>query len=282
MTTSVGPTWRGRLRAAFLAVVAAVFAFPILWMVSYSLRPTGVPPPTHIELFTPPLAWDNYARLFEIVPLARYSLNSLIVVAIATPLALLTGSWAGFALSQLPRRARWPLLVLSLALLLAPTPALWPSRFILFARLGWVDSLLPLIAPALMGGGPFYVLLFYVSFARVPSEVYNSALLDGAGPLRMWATVALPLARPALVAATLLTLADAWSNYVDALLYIRAEASYTLPLGIRLLQGLMPSAWPLLMAASVLMVAPVFALFALGQRHFHHRVDADLLLRPPS
>ena len=268
MTTNAGRAWRNRLRAAFLAVVAAVFAFPILWMVSYSLRPIGVPPPTHLELFTPPLAWDNYARLFTIVPLARYSLNSLIVVAVATPIALLTGSWAGFALS--------------LALLLAPTPALWPSRFILFARLGWVDSLLPLIAPALMGGGPFYVLLFYVSFARVPAEVYNSALLDGAGPLRMWATVALPLARPAVVAATLLTLADAWSNYVDALLYIRTEASYTLPLGIRLLQGLMPSAWPLLMAASVLMVVPVFALFTIGQRHFHHRVDADLLLRPPS
>lgn len=270
--------WRRVARGLAVAGLAVLFAFPLLWMLSYSLRPVGAPPPTRIEMFAPPLAWANYARALEAVPLVRYSLNSLLVVAAATPLALLSGSWAGFALSQLPQRVRWPLLAMSVALLLAPGPALWPPRFILFARLGWVDSLLPLIAPALMGSGPFYVLLFYVNFARIPRDVYDSALMDGAGPLRMWSGVALPLARPALAAAALLAVADYWSNYVDALLYIRAEASYTLPLGIRLLQQLMPASWPLLMAASVLMVAPVFVLFIVGHRHFRHRPDADLSL----
>ncbi len=273
MTTRSWASWRTWGRGILLVVLAGVFIFPLLWMLSYSLRPLGAPPPTRLDLFAPPLVFSNYARLFEVVPLARYSLNSLLVLVAATPFALLSGSWAGFALSQAPRPIRWPLLALSVALLLAPGAALWPSRFILFARLGWVDSLLPLIAPALMGNGPFYMLLFYVSFARIPRDVYDSALLDGVGPLRMWASVALPLARPALVAATLLTMADTWSNYADALLYIRAEASYTLPLGIRLLQQLKPTDWPLLMAASVLMVAPVFILFLISQHLFHRHPD---------
>src|SRR3989442_5271241 len=81
-----------------LSVVLCVFAFPLLWMFSYSLRSTEVPPPIQIEMFVPPLAWDNYARVLSALPLARYAWNSLLVVAVAVPLTLIVASWSGLAL----------------------------------------------------------------------------------------------------------------------------------------------------------------------------------------
>ena len=257
-----------------LAALMFVFAFPLLWMLSYSLRPTGLPP-VRLELFTPPFAFDNYARVLRVVPLPRFMWNSLRVVAVAVPLTLLTASWAGFALAQAPRRVRVALLTLSVVLLLVPGPAVWVPRFLIFTRLGWINTLAPLVAPALMGTSPFYVILFYLAFARVPLDVYESARLDGAHPLRIWYAIALPMVRPAVVAVAALTFGDYWSNYVDPLLYMRSEAHYTLPVGVQLLQQAIRANWPLLMAASVMMVAPVVALFVLAQRFF---LQGDIML----
>jgi multiple sugar transport system permease protein len=256
-----------------LALVAlmGVFAFPLVWMVSYSLRPVGAPPPVEVELFVPPYAWSNYFRLAQTVPLLQFIANSLRVILLAVPLTVIVASWAGFAISQLPRRVALALVALSVALLLVPAPALWVPRFILFTRLGWIDTLAPLIAPAAMGYNPFYVILFALAFARVSREVYDSARLDGANALQLWYALALPLGRPTVAAITLLTLADYWSNYVDPLLYLRSEGNFTLPVGIKLLEQAFRTNWPLLMAASVTMVAPVVIVFILGQRLFLQR-----------
>jgi len=210
-----------------------------------------------------------------VVPLPRFMWNSLRVVALAVPLTLLTASWAGFALAQAPRRVRVALLTLSVVLLLVPGPAVWVPRFLIFTRLGWINTLAPLVAPALMGTSPFYVILFYLAFARVPLDVYESARLDGAQPLRIWYAIALPMVRPAVLAVAALTFGDYWSNYVDPLLYMRSEVNYTLPVGVQLLQQAIRANWPLLMAASVMMVAPVVVLFVLAQRFF---LQSDITL----
>ncbi|MEP7199505.1 MAG: carbohydrate ABC transporter permease [Chloroflexota bacterium] len=259
---------RHMLFLAALVVLMVLFAFPLVWMLSYSLRPLGLPEPTRLELFTRPLALDNYARLGSVIPLGTFTLNSLRVVALAVPLTVLTASWAGFALAQLPRRITALLLTLSVALLLVPSPSLWVPRFLIFTELDWVDTLAPLIAPALMGTSPFYVIMFTIAFARLPRDVVESARLDGAHVLTTWAAIAMPLVRPTVVAVTLLSFAFYWSDYVSPLLYLRAEANYTLPVGIQLLQQAYKSNWPLLMAAAVVMVAPVVLFFVSIQRWF--------------
>jgi multiple sugar transport system permease protein len=251
-----------------LAALVLLFLFPLLWMISYSLRPTGLPPPNKFEMFSPPFAFENYARVNDYISVAQYLSNSLKVVGAAVPLTLLTASWAGLAMALLSRRAQIVLLALSIGLLLVPSPALWVPRFILFTNLGVIDSLVPLIAPALMGTNPFYVLLFYISFVRVPRELYEAARLDGANPLQIWYLVALPLARPAIIAVAVLAFTFYWSNYVDPLLYLRSELNYTLPVAVQLLQQAHRSNFPVLMAASVIMVAPVIILFAFAQRFF--------------
>jgi multiple sugar transport system permease protein len=142
-------------------VVAVVFLLPIVYMVTGSLRKAGLPPPSSPELVPSPLAWENYSRAFELVDIPRYAFNSLIVAAFAVPLSVLVASWAGFAISRLPGRVRTVLLAGSLAALMVPATALLVPRFVLFKQLGLIDTYVPLIAPALIGMSPFYVLLFY-------------------------------------------------------------------------------------------------------------------------
>ena len=251
-----------------LSAVLFAFAFPVLWMFSYSLRSTELPPPIKFELFVLPLAWDNYVRVLNTLPLARYAWNSLLVVAGAVPLTLITASWTGLALTQVSPRVRRALLLMSIALLLVPAPALWLPRFILYTQIGWINTLFALIAPALMGTSPFYAIMFYIAFARVPADLFESAQLEGANILQVWARVALPLVRPTAVAVAVLSFVFYWSNFIDPFLYLRSEANFTLPVGVQLLQQVMRSNWPLLMAAAMMMVAPVLAVFLVAQRLF--------------
>lgn len=256
------------LRYAGLAALVILFLFPLVWMVSYSLRPVGLPPPRELQLFALPLAFENYARVNDYVALAQAMFNSLRVVFFAVPLTLVTASWAGLAMAQVSARWRVFLVTLSVALLLVPATATWVPRFVLFTELGWIDTILPLLAPAVMGTSPFYVILFYVAFSRVPEELYDAARLDGANALEVWYLIALPMARPAVIAVAVLSFALYWSNYIDAQLFLNSEANYTLPVAVRLLEQAHQSNFPVLMAASAIMVAPVVLLFAFAQRFF--------------
>lgn len=248
-------------------VVAVVFVLPLLWVISASLRRPGLPPPRGVEWVPDPVSWGNYGRVFEIVELGRYTLNSVIVAALAVPITLLTASFAGFAMSQLGERARRRLTILSILLLMVPITALWLARFLLFSELGLVDTLWPLVAPAFMGSSPFYVLLFYWTFRRIPTEMWESATLDGAGTLRTWARIAMPLSVPTIVAVGVLAFVLYWSDFINPLLYLKSESRYTLPVGVQTLQQLDRTNWPLLMAAAVWMTVPTVLVFLVAQRY---------------
>ncbi|MCG3209545.1 MAG: L-arabinose transport system permease protein AraQ [Anaerolineae bacterium] len=254
---------------AGLSLLVIAFTFPLVWMFSYSLRSTELPPPNRLEFFAPPFAVENYQiALNRYLPLGRFLLNSVVVVVVAVPLTVMTASWAGFGMSQLSRRAQALLFGLCIAWLLVPAPTVWIPRFILFTQLGWIDTFAPLIAPALMGTSPFYVLLFYIAFSRISREVYDVARLEGAGPLRIWYSIALPSAAPSVITVVMLAFTFFWNDYVSPLLYMRTLFNYTLPVGIQLLQQSARSNFPVLMAASVIMVAPIVLLFGLLQRFF--------------
>ena len=158
--------------------------------------------------------------------------------------------------------------VLSVALLLVPITALWLTRFLLFRWVGLVDSLLALVVPAVMGSSPLFVLLFYWTFRRIPAELYEVARLEGAGAFTVWRRVGLPLAVPTIVAVAILTFLLYWSDFISPLLYLRSQDLYTLPLGLRQLQQLDRSDWPVLLAGSVVLVVPVVAFFMVVQRRF--------------
>jgi multiple sugar transport system permease protein len=246
-------------------LVAALFVLPLWWMVTASLRPPGLPPPVTVEWLPGQTSVGNYGTVFELLPFGRYLLNSLAVVVLAVPLTILTASLAGFAMALLPRGSRLGLVVLSVALLMVPVTALWLTRFLLFQWVGLTDTLLALVVPALAGSSPLFVLLYYWTFRRVSPEVFEMARLDGASPLGTWRRIALPLAVPTSVAVAVLTFILYWSDFISPLLYLRSQDLYTLPMGLRQLQQLDPSDWPLLMAGAVMLTVPAVLFFLLVQ-----------------
>ena len=256
---------------AFHAVsifISALFILPLVWMASASLRQPGLPPPRTVEWWPEPFAWSNYTRIFEMLPMGRYVLNSLLVAGLAVPITLVTASLAGFAMSQVNRRWRENLLGLSVVLLVVPTVAVWVARFILFRTLGLFNSYAALLAPALMGSSPLFVLLFFWSFRRIPRELYDAARMDGAGPLEIWWRVALPLSGATVIVVGILTFLLYWGDFTTPLFYLKSQTLYTLPVGLRQLQELDRTNWPLLLSGAMVMTLPSVLLFGIVQRFF--------------
>jgi multiple sugar transport system permease protein len=250
-----------------LVLAGAIFVIPLVWMVGASLRQTGQAPPSQIEWIPNPIVLANYSTVYnDLLPFGTFLANSLKVVAIAVPITIITASWAGFAMAQLSPRPRAWLMVVSLATLMVPVTALWLTRFIIYKWIGVLDTHWALIIPSIMGSTPFYVLLFYWTFTRIPAELYEAAQLEGAGALRVWAWIAMPLARPSIVAVAVLSFVLYWSNFIDPLLYLRRD--YTLPVGLQFLQQMQPTNFPLLMAGAVMITIPVIIMFVLAQRYF--------------
>ena len=264
----VGDGWRH----AVALPIAALFLLPLAWLVATSLREGGRPPARRLEWVPDPISWANYPAVFDALPILTFAANSLLVAGIAVPVTVLVASWAGFAMAQLPGLWRWRLAALSFAALMVPVTAVWVPRFALFRAAGLVDTPWALIAPAAMGTSPTFALLFLWTFLRVPPAIYEAARLDGAGALRLWAGIAMPLARPTAVAVAVLAFGDYWSNFVDPLLYIQSTEKQTLPLALRALNELGRTDWPKLMAGVTLLTLPLVGVFLVAQRAYLRQV----------
>lgn len=242
--------------------LTGLFLLPLIWMFSASLRSPGTPLPRALEWIPASPSLLNYVRIFQILPFERYILNSFLVTFSGVLLTLITASWAGFGMSLLGKHARLRLLLLSAILQMIPVTAFWLSRFLLFARLGITNSHLALIAPALMGTSSLFILLFYWTFRRTDRAVFESAEMDGASLLQTWWHIALPLARPAWMAVSMLAFLFYWNDFINPLLYLRSQTLYTLPIGLLQLQEMDKTNWSLLMAASVLVTIPALIVFS--------------------
>lgn len=262
-------SWGGWRQPAAIGV-AILFLLPLWFMISGSLREPGRAPPRGAEVLPWPLSTGAYDRAFELVDLARHTLNSLLVAALTVPLAVLVASWAGFAILLLAGRARAVLVGLSFAALMVPATALLVPRFALFRWLGVTDTWVPLIAPALLGLSPFYVLLYYWSFRRLPAEMFEAAWLEGATPFKAWRRFAMPLVHPVTVAVALLAFIASWGNFLDPLIFLFDPSLYTLPVGLRSLSVLDRTHAPVLLAGAVVATVPVIIAFAIAQRYFLH------------
>lgn len=257
----------GKRRLATVIVLCAAFLLPLAFMATGSLRAPGLPPPEGFEWMPSELRFSNYKTIFLFLPLWTFLRNSLLVVAVAVPLTVVVASLAGYAIAiSDARRRRW-LVALSVLALMIPATVLWIPRFVIFRWLGLVDTLVPLMAPALMATTPFYVLLFALAYSRVPPPLFDAARLEGLSPFMVWRKVAWPLGRPVAFAVAVLAFAFHWSNFIDPLLYL-SEGTQTISLGVRSLAALEPTMHPLLLAASVLAAAPPVIAFLLAQRAF--------------
>ncbi|MBN1315915.1 MAG: carbohydrate ABC transporter permease [Anaerolineales bacterium] len=268
----------GWWRYALGSMVVVLFVLPLYWMVITSLRQPGLAPPRTVEWWPADACWENFLEIFHLVPMARYSANSLIVVLVAVPITLLVASWAGFAMSQFSSRSQRFWSSFCVILLMIPGAFVWIFRYQIFRRLGIIDSLWTLIAPAFAGTSALFVMLFYWTYRRIPVQVFEAARLDGAGVWRLWSKLAWPLGRPTTIAVAVLAAVMYWSDFTGPILYIFRPKLYTLPVGLEILKQMDATNWPLLMAAACVMTIPVVIIFFFLQPVFTGELSITDLL----
>lgn len=250
------------------AVLAVVFLLPLVAMVVGSLRPPGGPPPEGLELLPRDATVEAWRQLGRLMPLGTYLRNSALVVALAVPATVVVAATAGFGIRLLPPRPKRLVVVGSVVLLVVPASAVWATRFEVYAALGLIGSVLPLVAPALLGTTPLLILVYAWAFHGVADSQLHAARLEGASTWTLLRRVALPQVRPATAAVAVLAFTFHWGNFIDALLYLRGQQNFTVPLGLSTLRLLRPTEFPLLMAGAALFAIPSLVVFLLAFRLF--------------
>ena len=269
--TAMGIRYTARRLLIHLVLVSGglLMLVPFFWLLSSSLKA-----PNEIFVFPPkwipdPVRWVNYREVFEFVSVVRYTVNTIMIAFFSTLGVVLSSSLAAYSFARLRFKGRNLMFGLILSTLMLPYVVTMIPVFILFTRLGWVGSFLPLIVPDWFGG-PIYVFLLRQFFRTIPLELEDAARIDGASRPRIFAQIILPLARPALTVVVVLALLFNWNDFLVPLIYLQKRKMYTLALGLNALQhfegGLDYTHYVMVLAT--LMVLPVIAIYFRAQRAF--------------
>lgn len=267
--TVVGPNRRpfrplSLLRYAAVLAGAVVMLFPFLWTVITSITPEGslAGGPTLI-VENPTLA--AYRTLLDTLPMWRIVVNSLWVAVASTLLQLVTGSMAAYGFARLPFKGKNVVFALYLATLMVPMQVLVVPLFIEMKTLNLQDTYMALLAPSIASA--FGVFLLRQAVESVPRELDEAATIDGAGHLRIFVTIILPLIRPGLATVAVFAFMGSWNSFLWPLVVIRSPEFMTLPLGLATLQGQFTTEWDVVMAGSVFSILPIAIVYLLAQRH---------------
>jgi multiple sugar transport system permease protein len=258
---------RGAIYVLLLAGAVAMTT-PLVWLLSSSLKDDGkifVFPPQWIP---DPWRFENYRRVFDVVPFLRFYRNSVVVTLLATTGQVVSASLVAFGFARLRFPGRDVLFLILLATVMIPYHVTLIPTFILYRELHWLDTYKPLIVPSWLGGSPFYIFLLRQFYLRLSLDLDDAARVDGAGAWRIYRDVVLPQSRPALGVVAVLAFLTHWNDFFGPLIYLSTTEKYTLPLGLNLFKGMNATAWNLLLAASVLAALPCIALYFVAQRYF--------------
>jgi multiple sugar transport system permease protein len=262
---------RSRVARAALAVPLALYAvislYPFAWMVSAAFKDRfevvsgGHLIPHHPTLATLAQTWSDL-HFFD------YFLNSLKVTGLTVVLVLAIYAAAGYAFAVLRFPARAALYRMFLALLFVPSVTVLLPIVLLENKLGLLGGHWGLILPFVNGSAPLSILLLTNAFRSIPVELREAALMDGAGEPRIFATIYLPLSRPALVTIALLTAIPTWNEYLLTRVSLNDPGAFTLPIALQNLQSGAVLQYNALMAGALIVVIPVIILFVAAQRYF--------------
>jgi multiple sugar transport system permease protein len=256
---------RGVAVYAVLTAIATCALFPILWAVSGSLKRTGeITSPT---LFPAQPQWSNYREVFAVMPFWRMFFNSVFYAGCISVGQVFFCSLAGYAFARLRFRGRDTLFVLYLGTLMVPLTVTVIPQFILMRTAGLTDTPWAMIVPGLFGSA-FGTYLMRQFFRTLPDELEEAAILDGCTPWQIYWRILLPHAKPAVMVLAVLTWVNVWNDFLWPLLMIQRNSISTLTLGLVRMQGEYVSRWPVLMAASVLILLPLLFVYVVAQRAF--------------
>ncbi|MCB9156481.1 MAG: carbohydrate ABC transporter permease [Caldilineaceae bacterium] len=260
----------------FIATVAtiictlglAVVLFPVLWMLSTSLKGP-------IEVFQMPpnwipakLNWNNYYDALTFNPFGTYFLNSLYFALMVVVAEVISNSFIAFGFARLRAPGRNTLFVLVLATLMIPNEVTLIPQYVLFSKLKWLNSYKPLIIPAWFGSA-YLIFLLRQFYMGIPKEYDEAAYIEGAGYLTIWSRIILPLSKPVLGVVAIMSFIFHWNTFQGPLIYINDNKLFPVSLGLSMFRtpfGGTP--WHWYMAASLVAILPCVVVFFIAQRYF--------------
>lgn len=265
----------GRTLLYIVAIAASIlFMLPFAWTVFSSLK-------TPSELYMFPPRWlpatprfENYAEVFTISPFGRWLWNSVFVAVLATFGSVLSAAVTGYSFARFRYPGRDLIFLITLSTLMLPSEVTLIPLYLLFNKIRWLDTYLPLIVPAYFGGGAFLIFMMRQFFMTIPMDLDEAARIDGAGYLRIFSQILLPLSGPVLATAAVITFIGDWNAFLFPYIILNDKMKFTIGIGIKYFQTIaanidsMEPRENLLMAASLMMTAPIIVLFFTAQRYF--------------
>jgi len=266
---------RAKIKTIIITIVVLIASllsiFPFYWMILNSIKNPDLINKGDINLFVFDLTFDSYKSVFDFENglLWRSYLNSLIIALAATFGTLFTSSLAAYAFAKIRFKGSKPIYGLFIATLMVPGQVTMLPLFMIFAKIGWTNSFLPLFIPCLMINtyGVFMLRSFIVS---IPNGLLEAAEIDGCGHFRKYFKIILPLIKPALITLGLFTFIGSWNNYMGQLIYLSSEELTTIPLFIASLKEthMTGANWGRIMAASTLSIVPIAIIYLKCQKYF--------------
>lgn len=259
---------------ALIIFLCVIFGFPLFWTLMSSLK-------TPADLFAyPPVwvpsepQWVNYYRVTVLprIPVTTWAWNSTVIVVLGTVGTVITSSLVAYSLARFEYRGRNLLFIITLATLMIPAQVTLIPQFVLFHRLGWINTLNPLWVPLWFGGTGFAIFLMRQFFLSLPRDLDEAALIDGASYLRIFWSILLPLCKPVLATLSIIMIIDLWGDFLGPLIYLNSPEKFTVSVGLQFFNTVPDVGGEpmqhLLMAACILSMIPVITIFFLGQRFF--------------
>jgi len=256
----------------FLTAFGLLFSFPLYWTVSSSLQTWQELRSFHPHLLPSVPQWTNYVQVFTVTPFARWMANTLLIIGIAIPGSLITGTMAAYAFSRFNFYGRDVWFVVMLATMMIPGWVTLIPQYLLFFRLKLINTYVPLTIGSWLGGGAFTIFLLRQFIMSIPRDLDEAAHIDGASSARILVQVIVPLMKPALTTLAILAFLGIWNDFFGPFIYLNRKNLFTVAVGLRFFQTMpMESNEPkdhLLMAAASVTTIPVLIIFVLAQRYF--------------
>ena len=256
------------LRHALLIGAAIIMLYPLLWMAASAFKPESAIF-TDLSIIPHSLDIKNFREGWTAlqVPFSRYYWNSFLIALLVVIGNVLSCSLTAYAFARLEFKWRGALFAIMLGTLMLPYHVTLIPQYVLFLKLGWVDTILPLVVPKFLAADAFFIFLMVQFFRGIPRELDEAAQMDGCSPWRIYLKIIMPLSLPVMATAAIFSFLWTWNDFFGPLIYLNDSANYTVPLALRsFVDATGTSAWGQLFAMSVLAILPIFLVFLIFQR----------------
>lgn len=245
------------------------FMFPFLWMLFTALKTPAELLMGTDQFFPKEPQWINFVTAVQSIPFLMYLKNSLFITGMVMMGTLFSATTAAYAFAKLNWKGRDKWFIIMLSTMMIPIQVILIPTYIMYARIGWLGTRLPLIVPAFFGGGSaFYIFLLRQFFKGIPRELSESAIIDGANHFQIFWKIMLPLCKPAIITVALFTFMGTWNDYFGPLIFLSNPDHWTLALGLRAFQMQYGGRFDLMMAAAILIMLPSLVIFFFTQKSF--------------